>query len=210
MRNFKIIGLLIAAILIVTGCSGNDNLESTYITQEQITNFDVSYLEPTFVINVENEEVVAGFADNVFMGTINKFVEYNQRDLVTASDGSKTALTYTVYEVKVLEVMKGDLIPNEVYRVYVPGGLAPDGKNFIIDENAIIPDIGATYIFNTAINKSGNLDQMNGVQLDIVKNPKKSAGKIDPEVIEAQEATENEIPFTRDRYALDEEESIVN
>ena len=138
MKKKKIIILSILVIFIIAMICGViwyfNNRNSNYKPNGKL-NYD------TVLVNEEtNPYYQVGFADYVFIGKVDKEIEWTFSDYGSAR---------TIYEIEVTENLKGDL--QNIIKVTYPGGYDKDGTlilhkgDYITDEE--LPKIGENYIF---------------------------------------------------------------
>jgi hypothetical protein len=111
--------------------------------------FKISPFQAEYAVNNDNLEEVTGFADNVFVAEVSAplavlFVEDSFKmqepgDMVLSSSFSSEKfpyLPYSVYSVKVLENIKGNLTEGMTVKVYKAGGLGLESfSNNIFEYN---------------------------------------------------------------------------
>jgi|GEM_PF-2946235 len=78
------------------------------------------------------------FADNVFVGVVERYIRTNVNEYPE-----------TVYSVRVIENLKGELTEQEKVEVTKVGGLNRNSRKYEVFSNDILPRVGATYIFLT-------------------------------------------------------------
>ncbi|MDR2525119.1 MAG: hypothetical protein LBC83_02830 [Oscillospiraceae bacterium] len=181
----------------------------------------------SYVININNAEEVAGFVDYVFVGRVEKQMDARYEDVFEreSEDGEKTLVgaPYTLYEVTVLENLKGNLKVNEPIRIEKEGGISMDGKFLSVAEGDSLPEEGSLFVFAVSAGADGSLLANHNYKLMKTKLTEKAIGKMQPEQLqkamqaeleeaEAQadykrfaEACKNEVPFARERYTASAE-----
>jgi hypothetical protein len=98
--------------------------------------------------DLENTTQVVDFADNVFVGVVERYVRTNVGDYPE-----------TIYAVRVVENLKGELEKDSVVEVTKVGGLNRSNRRYVLFENDILPSVGATYIFSSRISVDKNEKQ---------------------------------------------------
>ena len=170
----------------------------------------ISDVRAFWVIDVHDLNAVTGLSDHVFVGRVVSNIG------VTFPTDSH--MPFTNYEIEVIEVIKGDLMPGIIIPAQKAGGparfnlfafLLTGGRAYhFIHENDFLPQAGNAYVF-----RASNMD--NGI-IDIARGPnaqhllvQESEAMSDDIVLHvaysdhyaaAVYAYENQVPFERERF----------
>jgi hypothetical protein len=179
----------------------------------------------SYLIDIHDPKALSGFADFVFVGRVEKQTEVVYEDVFereTEKGFVTTGTPYTGFSVTVLDNLKQELRLDEPVIVWQRGGLSMDGKYFSISEDDIMPETGAVYVFFASASLEGTLTINGAKELArstlTLENQAKS-GKTAAELAaleqeelqavldsakykELAEAVANEIPFERQRLAV--------
>ncbi|MDR1630021.1 MAG: hypothetical protein LBS36_07405 [Oscillospiraceae bacterium] len=180
----------------------------------------------SYVIDIDNPSEVAGFADYVFVGRVEKRHNAKYEDIAIRwiDKGPRiVGWPYTNYDVTVLENLKGSLKRNETVSVLKDGGISPDRQYLILAEGDFMPEEGDVCAFFVSAKQDGTLSisGKNG-NIKIAKSSltEKAVQKMSSEQMrqatqnELEEikgssvyqtmavACENEIPFERERHTV--------
>ncbi|MBR5348289.1 MAG: hypothetical protein IK125_03560 [Lachnospiraceae bacterium] len=86
--------------------------------------------------DIKNITQVVDFSDNVFVGVVEKYIRTNVEDFPE-----------TVYSVRVIENLRGELEKDSKVEVTKVGGLNKSNRRYVVFSDDILPSVGATYIF---------------------------------------------------------------
>lgn len=135
----------------------------------------------SFVYDTESIEESIGMVDYVFIGrvTSEEKTEYQDVSEVTDESGNKikSGEPYTIYNVKVLKNIKGDLKDN--ITIKKEGGIMMDKSAVVLFENDVLPEVKQKYMFLAYAQEDGSL-LVSGPNSNIClndKNMKKIAQK---------------------------------
>jgi len=97
----------------------------------------VEKIKGSMVYDMSTEEKSIGAVDNVFVAKINNIVKtvYDENDIPS-----------TIYEIEVIENIKGNLPSNKTIKLTQKGGLNKDQKSYTFYENAYLLEEGQEYI----------------------------------------------------------------
>lgn len=97
----------------------------------------VEKIKGSMVYDMSTKEKSIGAVDNVFVAKINNIVKtvYDENDIPS-----------TIYEIEVIENIKGNLPSNKTIELTQKGGLNKDQKSYTFYENAYLLEEGQEYI----------------------------------------------------------------
>lgn len=164
----------------------------------------VTWLEGDFVISPYIPNLVVGYADYVFVGYVDKFVDTEYND----------GVPYTNYKVIVLKNIKGELIKNVPIDIQKFGGVEEDGKSITLFKDDLMPEEGKAYIFIAYVEKDGVVHTEgpnSNILLETAINETVDTSKADfgisdslldtSDIIKKYEnAVANQITYNRERY----------
>lgn len=167
----------------------------------------------SYVIDITNPRELAGFADYVFVGRVEKQNEVVYEDVFDreTEGGLVTVGTpHTGFDVTILENEKGNLVLDQTISLWKEGGLSIDGKVRIVAEEDTWPEAGDVYMFYASVRKDGNLLVNHNFKLADSKKsstPTPQAAQSEQKAIansstyqEMVAACKNEVPFERERF----------
>jgi len=173
------------------------------------------------VIDINNPRELAGFADYVFVGRVEKqngVVYENVYDRETEEGFETVGSPYTWYDVTVLENLKGELKINKTIPIPKEGGITMNGKHFILGDGGSMPEVGDVLIIYASAGEDGDLlingnekimeskltekavQKKNSVQIQQAAQAELNSIENSPVYQSILEACENEVPHERDRY----------
>lgn len=203
---------ILSIVLFLCACGKEENVE----TDEPI----ISVEQASYAIDVDSYAALAGSADYVIIGTVleEQNVEYKHKvEIETEDGGTKTVGSpYTNYLVKVEENLKGELNQSSPIIIQKEGGIAEDGKSYILQEGDILPVEGGKYVFyiyaqengqNLAAGKNSTipLDNAAANGISTMTVSENSGEEI---LMEIRNGVENPIPDERDRSISSDDVSI--
>lgn len=159
-KKLLITVLVLFAILSLGACTLKMNKTEEYELL-QSNEIAINTIRATFVYNASNLKEVIGYADNVFVGEIQEYL--------STDNTSSYEIPQTLYEVKVVENIKGKLQTDANIEIIKSGGLAKDRKSKSIYENDIMPVKNKQYIFIVFALKNGGL-KAEGMNTTILLN----------------------------------------
>lgn len=135
--------------------------------------------------DLKNTTQIVDFSDNVFVGVVERYIKTNVGDYPE-----------TIYAVRVIENLKGEIETNSVVEVTKVGGLNPSNRRYVLFEDDILPSVGATYIFSARISVDKNEKQQLRCALPnmTVRLSGKEGYELDPSYIEYRDACKAVIP----------------
>ena len=145
LKAIIIICIILVIILVINKLRANKELELD-------PNLPINYVYPSYAYTFATPEETVGIADYVFVAKVNSIKRTDYRNPVTkevVADGSVTKTTYdpyTIYDITVIENIKGELIKNENIELEQRGGLEKDGKSYTFMENMGLLNVGEYYI----------------------------------------------------------------
>ena len=97
----------------------------------------VEKIKGSMVYDMSTKEKSIGAVDNVFVAKINNIIKtvYDENDIPS-----------TIYEIEVIENIKGNLPSNKTIELTQKGGLNKDQKSYTFYENAYLLEEGQEYI----------------------------------------------------------------
>lgn len=95
------------------------------------------------MIDTHDKRAVVGFVDYTFAGVVERQLRTEQRP-----KGDPHPMPYTIYNIKVLKNIKGELSTTESITVAKYGGLMKNKKVIQLSEGDALLEVGKVYIFN--------------------------------------------------------------
>lgn len=140
-------------------------------------------LRASYIVDMDNLKELVGLVDYVFVAEVLgiKEIVYGERE-----EDVKT-----VYNVRVLQNVKGEFEINNEVEIVKAGGVDKDEESIIYYEGDELPIVNERYIFFARVNKNGEL-LCSGKNTSI----KFSEDKLDEAIL----SYENEIVYDRKRY----------
>lgn len=108
-----------------------------YIYKKNLPDLPVEKIKGSMVYDMSTKEKSIGAVDNVFVAKINNIVKtvYDENDIPS-----------TIYEIEVIENIKGNLPSNKTIELTQKGGLNKNKKSYTFYENAYLLEEGKEYI----------------------------------------------------------------
>jgi|AGTN01.1.fsa_nt_gi hypothetical protein len=106
-------------------------------------------MEGDFAIDMSDKNQVVGSSDYVFVGYVNK--------LETTIYKYDSQSPYTIFNVRILKNIKGNLKLNIDIPIQKDGGIAKDKKSIDLYENDVLPEQNKTYVFIAYAQSDGSL-----------------------------------------------------
>lgn len=108
-----------------------------YIYKKTLPDLPVEKIKGSMVYDMSTKEKSIGAVDNVFVAKINNIVKtvYDENDIPS-----------TIYEIEVIENIKGNLPSNKTIELTQKGGLNKNKKSYTFYENAYLLEEGKEYI----------------------------------------------------------------
>lgn len=116
----------------------------------------IYYLEVSYAIDIENPREVVGFGDYVFVAQVNEETETVHKN-VEWINFKKTSMPYTVYSIKVIDNLKGNIKKNTTIEIEKFGGINIDKNSISLPEGDVLLEEGTYYIFIVGSNQEGSL-----------------------------------------------------
>jgi hypothetical protein len=120
----------------------------------------ISTIHGTYVIDLNDQEILIGDADYVFVGYVENIAgtEYRFPATATGTNGAEveSSVPYTNYEITVLENIKGNLVLDTI-PLQKMGGIAQDNSQYYVCENDYLPAVGDVAIFVAYTQSDGSL-----------------------------------------------------
>ena len=135
------------------------NVGRTYKGLPVISSYSIN------MYDMSTPEKVVGVVDYVFVAKIDSIKETDYRDPIeveVTADGSKTETItnpYTIYNVTVIDNIKGELPVSEQITITQNGGITEDKKMYILPDGAELLQVGEYYIILAyAVSEQGELE----------------------------------------------------
>lgn len=156
MEKLKIILILLIIILTITSLTtaiiilnnkSKLSIETSYYNGLPIQNVCAEY-----TYDMRTAEKSVGATDYTFIAKINGIIRTEYRNPIEVeinAEGTKTKTVsdpYTIYSVTVIENIKGNLITTRDIEVEQMGGIAEDGKSYVLLEGTELLKVGEYYI----------------------------------------------------------------
>lgn len=141
---------LICGIVLIINKLHNSSEEKLAITLNP--DLPINYMSAFYAHSFATPEEAVGTTDYTFVAKINsiKRTDYrNPINIETVADGSITKTVYepyTIYDVTVIENIKGELIKTTSIELQQKGGLNKDGKSYTFLEDMGLLNVGKYYI----------------------------------------------------------------
>ncbi|HWM91945.1 MAG TPA: hypothetical protein VN493_14360 [Thermoanaerobaculia bacterium] len=145
--------VVLSVALVIAGITFVASHSNGPARSEEVLTMNVSY-----AADVENPRVLAGFADNIFLGKV--MVKQN-----TVYRKGHRDMPWTPYEVRVTKNIKGEL--GGAVSVLQEGGYSPeDGRTYLVNRDQLLKP-GAEYLFVTRADGASNMHVLVPVYGDI-------------------------------------------
>ncbi len=148
MKN-KILKIVLKAIIIICIISIIILVINKLRTNKELEldpNLPINYVYPFYAYTFATPEETVGIADYVFVAKVNSIKRIDYRNPVTTSIIKTTYDPYTIYDITVIENIKGELIKTENIELEQKGGLEKDGKSYVFPEGMGLLNVGEYYI----------------------------------------------------------------
>lgn len=160
--NKKIILFIIIVSVIIGSFIGIYN-SSNNESQLTYNNLPLTTSKAMWRFSTDTPEKAIGVSDYVFVAKINKILRTEYKNPVEIETGlfSKEIVTdpYTVYEINVIENIKGNLKNTESIEFMQYGGINEDGKSYTFFENSGLLNVGEYYILLVDVfNDEGDIE----------------------------------------------------
>ncbi len=154
MRKSLLIGVMVLASMILIV------FFLVLINKTSSIENQISYIEGSYSINVDDFRALAGDADYVFSAEVTGIEGYIYKNPVmieTVTGAKRITTPYTDYSIRVIENIKGKLQTKDDIIIQKAGGISEDGRITVIFERDVLPEIGKTYIFYAYVQDDGSL-----------------------------------------------------
>ena len=196
-----------AAVITVAVFMPRKNRTARYDSFTLSSELPVVYDSACFVINVNDPKEVVGWADYVFVARVDEELRTEYSNVRRNEKGVVTCTPYTYYKVTVIENLKGSLKTDEPAELFKHGGVNTDGKSISVFEGDEMLEPGKYYIIIASAEKDGRLGQ--GTPNSAIRLGISDADGLEDcaEYIAYKDYVENEIPYERERFHSEYEES---
>ncbi|MFK4471824.1 hypothetical protein ABH897_001547 [Paenibacillus sp. RC73] len=155
-KAFMFLSILTTVAILASGCS-NPKVDKNITKSGEIP---TSYIQASFVIDINNPKEVVGYTDYAFVGLVEEMTGTEYKFPVTkeTEDGPKVLTSpYTNYSVKVLSNIKGNLKKDVSIPIQKFGGLNDDKSTYFLFEDDSLPQKGKVYVFTATAEQDGSL-----------------------------------------------------
>ncbi|MDR3185990.1 MAG: hypothetical protein LBU04_04190 [Christensenellaceae bacterium] len=156
MKKIKTMVLSLSLILIVCVFSFTISACAKKLTDDEIVQIlkTKKGLQP---VNVSVEYIYGddiakylAYADYVFVCKVKNYLR-------TIYNDSDPDMPYTIYAVRIIENIKGELLTDRDIEIRKGGGITSDHKKLVLIGNNIFPEIGSTYVVAAVSYHEGTL-----------------------------------------------------
>lgn len=170
-KNNIIFTLCISTMLgIIVGILNLNNYNLDNHNTELYNNLPVTRAHGMKMYDTSTPEKAIGISDYVFVAKINKILRTEYKNQIQIKDDNKVKTIssdpYTIYEIEVLDNIKGYLKTNEPIEFMQYGGLNEDGKSYIFMDNGELLNEGEYYILMADIWKSQHGETIEASETD--------------------------------------------
>lgn len=145
-----ILGLLTAIILFQ-----NDNVN-------KYNGLPVEYISASYMTDTSTPEKAIGVSDYTFVAKINKIIRTEYKNPVTVErDSNKNEevyMPYTVYSIRVIKNIKGNLVTDEDIEFYQYGGISKNKDYYTFLEGSSYLKEGGTYVIMAGLFENNNIE----------------------------------------------------
>ena len=163
----------------------------------------IAWIYVDYMIDMDDKRAVVGFMDYTFVGAVERQLRTEYRP-----DGDHNPMPYTIYNIKVLKNIKGELSTEESITVAKYGGLKKNKKVIKLEKGDALLEVGKVYIFNMYVTNDGS-PTIGGahcsVMLEDSINTAYASGTWDPSILdnselvkEYEDAFKNQLDFPDD------------
>lgn len=150
--RMKKLAYILIILLVLTSCTRDKTVEKV--------NGDVVQIEASYQFDINDFEMLVGYADFVFVGKVNKelgtLMKHGSEEVETCEPINDPGTPYTNYEVIVEENIKGELITDKPIEIQKAGGYDGEGR-LVLFNNDLLPEEGKEYIFVVYVQQNGDL-----------------------------------------------------
>lgn len=174
-----------------------------YSSSEKTKHILVAPMHGSFDIDPAIPNELVGFADNVFVGYVEKLegTEYKfPVTIETEGETKEVSKPYTNYSVTVVDNIKGKLKKNNAIPMQKAGGISEEEDLYLLFEDDFLPEEGKYYIFSTFTQPDGSL-LISGPNSNIALNAENKSEIVSSDNYKKySKAVENEIKSNRERF----------
>ena len=161
--NKKVILFIIIVIIIIGSFIGIYNSSNNEESQPTYNNLPLTTVQVLWRFPTDTPEKAIGISDYVFVAKINKIIRTEYKNPIEVETGlfSKEIVTdpYTVYEINVIENIKGNLKDTEPIEFMQYGGINEDEKSYTFIKNSGLLNVGEYYILLVDVfNDEGDIE----------------------------------------------------
>ncbi len=171
-----------------------------YNSFELMSQIPISKAEASYVININNEREVAGFADYVFVAKVEAELRTEYENIYVNEVGKVSATPYTYYSITVTDNLKGNLVTGQPIEFYKTGGVNYDKKSISLLPGDCLLESGKYYILAAAGQKDGRLGGFGGGSTEELNITDPNEIFSNEQYLYWKDAVENEIVFDRYRF----------
>lgn len=127
----------------------NKEIYSKNYTDEEYKNLPINYTSASYAYDTSSPEKATGVADYSFVAKIKGVIRTEYRNPAPAvHDGVEVTVydPYTVYDVEIIENIKGELDKSKNIELVLHGGVSEDGKSCSFLEGLDFLNVGEYYI----------------------------------------------------------------
>lgn len=206
-RTLTAVALGILLSFTTASCSSPE--ETTISGEVDASDLPIVPIRASFVIDMEDEAQVTGWADYVVVATIlsNDKTTYEDPAPIELSSGKTVDVgtPYTHYTIEVTENLKGNLQTNSPIKVVKDGGVTQDRTEVYVYENDELPKVGGTYILIAFAQDDGSiLISGPNSNIPVEANNKQSIAST-AKYKEYRKAVTQQVPAKRERFKSDYE-----
>lgn len=200
MKKILTVAFSVLLSIAITGCNSASNNIKFYDSVSLSSEIPVVYNDACFIVDVNKPAEVVGWGDYVFVAKINKEIRTEYSNLRKNENETVTGKPHTVYDITIVDNLKGNLIKNESIEFIKHGGVNYDGASISLLEGDQLLESGKYYILIAASDTNGKLAQgiaNASIELDISNAEELTTN----EIYQAyQKYVETEVQFERVRY----------
>lgn len=197
----------------------NKEIYSKSYTDEEYKNLPINYTSASYAYDTSSPEKATGVADYSFVAKIKGVIRTEYRNPTPAvHDGVEVTVydPYTVYDVEIIENIKGELDKSKNIEVVLHGGVNEDGNSCTFLEGLDFLNVGEYYILLPYTATDGRLGISNRTSIvslgNLSETEAKSIDSIDTLTIyntDTKENGRNSYTDTIKTYINAEKNSIV-
>lgn len=146
MKYNKKIILLIICIIILGAIMGYISIKNNFYYNDKKST--ISHAMRLY--DTSNKELAVQMSDYIFVAKINSILKTDYRNPIETETSNNQKIIiktpYTIYEITVLENLKGNLIKNTPIEFVQYGGINEDGKSYTLLDNTPLLNVGEYYL----------------------------------------------------------------